>query len=42
LHWSYLTGALFSLLSAIAVFFAKSDMSSSIGNRARQPNSVVP
>ena len=42
LHWSYLTGALFSLLSAIAVFFAKSDMSSSIGDGARQPNSAVP
>ncbi len=26
LHWSYLTGALFSMLSATAVFFAKSDM----------------
>lgn len=32
LHWSYLTGALFSILSATAVFFAKSDMSSSIGD----------
>ena len=26
LHWSYLTGALFSMLSATAVLFAKSDM----------------
>jgi ABC-type uncharacterized transport system permease subunit len=26
LHWSYLTGALFSVLSATAVLLAKSDM----------------
>jgi EmrB/QacA subfamily drug resistance transporter len=26
LHWSYLTGALFSVLSATAVFFSKNDM----------------
>ncbi len=26
LHWCYLTGALFSMLSAIAVFLAKSDL----------------
>jgi len=35
LHWSYLTGALFSLLSAIAVFFSKSDMNSSTKEGAR-------
>lgn len=32
LHWSYLTGALFSVLSATAVFFAKSDMRSLEGS----------
>ena len=32
LHWSYLTGALFSILSATAVFFAKSDKSLLIGD----------
>ena len=26
LHWSYLTGALFSILSATAVFFSKSNV----------------
>ena len=34
LHWSFLTGALFSVLSATAVFLAKNDSSSSVGGGA--------
>ena len=35
-----LTGALFSVLSATAVFFAKSDMNLSIGDEPRQINII--